>query len=393
MKMIGMIALLAMLTTGLNAQNAVSTTQVQTTNGDVGGNGLTAATPTAEPPAEVPAETGRTEDADYFDHIAAGDVNALRETDVNHYRHSSGGETPLTLAIQQRDVDMVRELMRDAVINVRNQDGETPLTLALKTKQPEIIRLVAQRAKTDLKNAHHETPLYLAVELNDLHLLELLLSKGADVNRLSEGNTALSRAVELDLYRVVGYLIRSGADVNLPNVNGDIPLYLAIKHGHDICAGILLDKSNEVYEDVNWSTAIDETLLNIAIERQRTEIVRLMLKAGARANQLDYAENTPLHIAAETGNVDIAKMLLAATELDLNHRNLRGETPLLIAGSKGHQPLVQLLVEAGADAQIRDYLGNEVDDYVDVSHRSQPKSSEVVTETSDYSATGALPQR
>ena len=117
-----------------------------------------------------------------------------------------------------------------------------------------------------------------------------------------------------------------------------------------------------------------------------------MLRAGARANRLDYAENTPLHVAAATGNVAITEMLLAATDLDLNYRNLRGETPLLLASSRGHRPLVQLLVEAGADAQIRDYLGNEVDDYVDVS-AWQPKTSEVQTRTSAYSATGTLPRR
>ena len=142
----------------------------------------------------VPVEEQEDAPKPIFDLIANGQVEEVKEMlrdSVDYYAHDKNGETALTLAIQNDDVDMVKLLVKDAVINMKNEEGETPLTLAIKKGNPEIIKLVCRRAKGSLKNNMGQTPLYLAVEREDLFLVEELIQKGANVNRKSNGTFIL----------------------------------------------------------------------------------------------------------------------------------------------------------------------------------------------------------
>ena len=82
-------------------------------------------------------------------------------------------------------------------------------------------------------------------------------------------------------------------------------------------------------------------------------------------NELDHIENTSLCKAAEKGNIDVLT-LLVEYGADINHRNLKGETAVMIAAKNGHKNAVNFLVENGADPEIRDYLGQSVNDFFDV---------------------------
>jgi ankyrin repeat protein/beta-lactamase regulating signal transducer with metallopeptidase domain len=62
----------------------------------------------------------------------------------------------------------------------------------------------------------------------------------------------------------------------------------------------------------------------------------------------DSAGGTPLHWAAEYGQKDVAKLLLA-NKADVNARNGNGETPLHVAAIIGSRGMVELLLAMGAD--------------------------------------------
>lgn len=289
--------------------------------------------------------------------------NMIDEGKVDYYRYNEDGETALTQAIKNEDIEMTQLLVKEAIINLKNDEGETPLTLAIKKQNDEIIPLVMKRAKASLKNNLGEAPLFLALENKNLHLLQQLIKNGADVDRLSNGISPLAHAVRLNNYRAVGYLIRNGASPNQPNDNGDIPLYLAIKNGHDVIAGILINKSVDAYSDVNWFNPIGDPLLNIAAAKGNTELIRMLVEAGASVNEIDHEENTPLHIAAFNGN-DKAITLLMTYESDINFRNLKGSTPLMLAAMNAQNGTYNMLVEYGASESIKDYLGYSPAEYL-----------------------------
>ncbi|CAM9758455.1 unnamed protein product [Chrysoparadoxa australica] len=62
--------------------------------------------------------------------------------------------------------------------------------------------------------------------------------------------------------------------------------------------------------------------------------------------------NTPLHTAAEDGNLARLQQLLATIEVDA--RNDRGHTPLIIACTNGHVNCAMALLQAGADINAQD---------------------------------------
>ncbi|MFT4762843.1 MAG: ankyrin repeat protein [Paraglaciecola sp.] len=325
----------------------------------------------------------------FFALVNSGDsdeVKKLLRDSVDYYAHNRDGESALTVAIKNEDIRMVKLLVKDAVINVKNKEGETPLTLAIKGGNDEIIQLICRRAKGSLKNEMGEAPLYLAVENNNLFLMEELIKKGADVNRHSNGITPLAHAVEVNNIRAIGYLIKEGATVNLPNENAETPLYIAIENGFDIAAGILINKTEDPMGDVNWTSKIEETLLNIAIIKTHPEIVRILLDAGAEVTSQDYFENNALHIAGAAGNIEIIKILMLHG-ISIDERNLKGETALMLASKNNQTDAVHFLVENGANPELRDYTGYAVREHVDVSGVEVKTATDTKSRLSNFQPT------
>lgn len=80
--------------------------------------------------------------------------------------------------------------------------------------------------------------------------------------------------------------------------------------------------------------------------------LRRLLGAGADVNARDERGQTALMIAAHRGQPDVVRELLGAGAA-LNHAAKYGLTAVMGAVIDGHAEIVQLLVEAGADLAIR----------------------------------------
>jgi ankyrin repeat protein len=95
-----------------------------------------------------------------------------------------------------------------------------------------------------------------------------------------------------------------------------------------IKAGVWLDETDE-----------GETALHWAVSRQHTEIVTMLLEAGANPNVPDNDGYTPLHDAAEMGDCSPARAMLEAllaAGADPSQQEKNGRTPLDLAESTGH---------------------------------------------------------
>ena len=68
---------------------------------------------------------------------------------------------------------------------------------------------------------------------------------------------------------------------------------------------------------------------------------------------LQYDAATPLHQAAEDGEVDVVKALLAMGA-DVNEVDPEGQTPLFFAASWGNAEACKALIDGGAEVEKKD---------------------------------------
>jgi ankyrin repeat protein len=245
------------------------------------------------------------------------------------------------------------------------------------------------------------TPLIYAARANSLETVRALLAKGADVNQTSGyGWSALLVATQNRFYQLGAYLLDHGADPNKPNNGGWTPLYLAVDN-RNIESGDypvrkgdmdhldfirkLLDKGANVNARMKDSTEtrtvftnqwLDEngaTAFLRASQSSDLVVMRLLLAHGADPKIATVGNVTALQVAAgigwvdgltyewsEKANIEAVKLLLDLG-VDPNVQAETGRTALHGAGHKGRTAIIQLLVDAGAKLETRDYgmTGND----------------------------------
>lgn len=97
----------------------------------------------------------------------------------------------------------------------------------------------------------------------------------------------------------------------------------------------------------------NRTALSIAIEFKNTEIMELLLNAGAQVNITTPEGFTCLHYAARDGNLKAVTLLLKHkadihAQATAQAENFQGITALHQAANKGHNLVVDCLLKAGA---------------------------------------------
>ncbi|XP_071957304.1 uncharacterized protein [Antedon mediterranea] len=100
-----------------------------------------------------------------------------------------------------------------------------------------------------------------------------------------------------------------------------------------------------------------ETPLHLAAIKGDVEMTKTLIKQGAEVNVQDFAKWTPLHEACNHGSYEVAKVLLKAGAY-VNTQGLEDDTPLHDAAINGHVKLVELLLRHGADPLQRNQRGS-----------------------------------
>ena len=75
-------------------------------------------------------------------------------------------------------------------------------------------------------------------------------------------------------------------------------------------------------------------------------------------NYRDAENNSNLHIAVKNNSIELVKYFLNK-RYDLNDVNKKGQTALHLACELGNEDIINLLVENGANTQIRDNKGRK----------------------------------
>ena len=207
------------------------------------------------------------------------------------------------------------------------------------------------------KKYSKETPLHWAVHFSNFHAILVLLSLGVDINiKDCEGETILHYAVAKQENQgninLVKFLLIHGADVNCKDIEGRTPLFSAVS----------ADNINMVELLKSWGADFKITCrdgatpLHYALwgfSNDFTDMFDYVLTNGVDVNKGDKEKITLLHIACARGNIDTILCLLFYGA-EINSLTLTNETPIEWAYKEGHEDIVSLLIENGADVSHND---------------------------------------
>ena len=274
-------------------------------------------------------------------------------------------EELLHFACKNGQISLIRNLLKDIVdINALNAKGLTPLHLTVIEGNIEVTKLlISEGANIEIKDSRSKSsPLLYACQNGRTKLLQLLLESGSDINAKSaDGTSAIHFATQSGRTDMVKLLLQKGFDVNCKNKFGETPLYyllyprpFPIFHKViDMCAiAELLIKSGAKIDE---ATESKETPLIHAIQKNRTEFVKLLISYGVNVNCVSNSGATPLIIFTTKLDHDIEILnLLIDNGADINALNPEGLSPLHTAVIEGNMKLTKLLISKGSNIEIKD---------------------------------------
>ncbi|XP_030863776.3 kinase D-interacting substrate of 220 kDa isoform X11 [Gorilla gorilla gorilla] len=279
-------------------------------------------------------------------------LKALLEKCKDVDERNECGQTPLMIAAEQGNLEIVKELIKNgANCNLEDLDNWTALISASKEGH---VHIVEELLKCGVNLEHRDmggwTALMWACYKGRTDVVELLLSHGANpsVTGLQYSVYPIIWAAGRGHADIVHLLLQNGAKVNCSDKYGTTPLVWAARKGHLECVKHLLAMG----ADVDQEGANSMTALIVAVKGGYTQSVKEILKRNPNVNLTDKDGNTALMIASKEGHTEIVQDLLdAGTYVNIPDRS--GDTVLIGAVRGGHVEIVRALLQKYADIDIR----------------------------------------
>jgi ankyrin repeat protein len=187
----------------------------------------------------------------------------------------------------------------------------------------------------------------VTVEEQKIRSLQEMLQNSPDL----VNNNELGMAANAGQLRVAAFLLDHGVDVN-SSQNGSQPLALAVSADEKAMVEFLLSRG----ADANARTGNGGTALLTAVGNGSQAVVEILLAHKADVNEAFTKltpGKTPLHVAVERGYVHLVNLLLSAGA-NPNVKDIQARTPLMEAVEKHSVAMVKALLEAKADPNAQD---------------------------------------
>ena len=194
-----------------------------------------------------------------------------------------------------------------------------------------------------------------------------LRGKGFDLegNHRFDAWNAIRYASKLGSRDGLYLVLDKGIDVNTVRIaDGCTALHNVIRAGNEHALRMLVDNGADVNKAVARGTGHAEGMrpLHFAVARGSALMVKLLLERGADINIRDRDGHTPITLGIADNDEDrlAAMSALLNAGADLQIPNNKGVTALHVACFQGAPQVVELLLEAGADANTESTIVNPV---------------------------------
>lgn len=266
-------------------------------------------------------------------------------------------ETPLHLALQDKDLFAAAEVLLagGANVNIADKKGVLPLHLAVQrgdvAQSLRVVEdiIVASEDPNRCDSAGYNAMHYAArsgdagaVEMLLFHRLDLFTASHEGVSVLHEAAAAPKPDAALLL------LEHGGAELaNAVDHEGRVPLHHAVVKGHADVVRALLDKGALT----GFHDSKGKSPLHLAVDREDHSLMFMLAEHGADINAGTGAD-TPLMSAVRSGSMEKLRVLLDMGA-DPNQTNAEGLTALMVACDDDRADIAALLLEAGADPTLK----------------------------------------
>ena len=340
----------------------------------------------------------------------------------------SYGASGFARAAREGHLELLQLLSEHGAAPTKEEDKASALCRAAEGGHLEIVKLLCSQARfhPNLADSNGTTALYHAVALRDSNsssnalspkaeeMTRFLLSKGADptLARKDDKETALHRAALNDHTVNIRLLLDAGADPTAQDYLGYTPLLTAAKYKSPAAITLLLAAP---IKDTPARTDYKNQALKYAARNGSRELALAVLRSAivdpetgtkdVTIDSVDWSGKTPLLLSIVGGHVQTARLLIrhnpsqeiadsdgrlpllaaAIGGQDLVVRDLlraKGSkgpdgvkdkdenTALHLAAAKGHEAVVRVLLEAGADREEVNVYGESA---VDVAEEKKLK--------------------
>ncbi|XP_078466468.1 uncharacterized protein LOC144729827 [Lampetra planeri] len=240
-----------------------------------------------------------------------------------------------------------------ANVNTRDLHSHTPIYEAITRHSLPIVQLlVAAGARVDVRDNYGATPLFVAAQCGVLSVVAYLVRMGSDVERATQdGSTPLFEACRNGHEEVAAFLVASGAKVNRPNDGELLPLHAAAQQGSLRLTSLLVESTSRIAVARSGISP-----LHLAAKHNHDDVLGTLLDLGfdpnallshSRSKYFEDRRTTALFFAVSNNNLNAARRLLRAGA----DPNLDVLQPLLVAVRMNSLPLVEALLEHGADTE------------------------------------------
>lgn len=286
------------------------------------------------------------------------------------------GASALHVAVEENHFEAVKSLLNRKIDPaVANEAGETPLHAAARGgmgTSREVAELLLGAARSSWRG-------------DKCHAADLAVAKQSLLDqRDGSGRTALHLAAMADQLPLVRYLLEVLADASIFDNNGCGPLHAAVAAGSGRCASALIATRSAAVNEVTSLKSRSYSPLHLACERCEVDVATMLLHSAADAQMsavVDGSEKHALVLLMEgacrrarfsNGVVDLAKLLISKGQPPRKAVERAGESLLAAAfWSQGDadvmgatELLLSMLVQQGL--QRGNALGVALVDLVDL---------------------------
>ncbi len=304
------------------------------------------------------------------------------KTDING--QDENGDTALHICARVNEADLITFLIiKGADSSIVNNMGDTPLLVAVKNDNLQAAQtLITLKANIFAKDASENTALQIALAKDELWY-DVMINEQTGQLRDVNGESIVHYFVRTGDEKSIAYCIKNNIPLSVKNNSGQTPVALCYQNAQDVTsiriAAALIQAGAEpvrgdfaYFEDAvkTHNTMLrftdGQTPMHLATISGHTGVVSYILneKTSVRLTDLlhaqDIAGSTPLHEAVRYGQVDIAKLLLAAGA-KVDALDAVGKSPfLLIIPQDKQYSMYSALMTFNADVTQKDMFGDTV---------------------------------